>query len=185
MNATELLADWLNDISRGIHRAIEKMPPEQLAWQPDAEANSIGVTVWHIARWLDILAVQAINGKRAEEEQWFTRGWAKKTTYDPRGIGLNGLGAVTGYSLDDVKAIPHLSAEELLVYLDQVSELLHSRLLKLTDDDFARPLPSLGGTRVRTLYEWMKGIMQGGLAHLGEIVALKLIYDRAHKKEST
>ncbi len=69
MTDVELLASWLDDLSRSLHRTVDKMPPEQLAWQPDAEANSIGVTVWHMARWLDALAVIGIDSCDALEQQ--------------------------------------------------------------------------------------------------------------------
>ena len=183
MTDVELLVDWLNDLGSYVHRALDKIPPEQLAWQPDAEANSIGVTVWHMARWLDILSVVAIDNRGAEQELWFTRGWAEKTKYDPRGIGANGLGAVTGYSHAEVKAIPVLSAEDLRAYYDQVSDAVKPKLTQLNANDFARPMATLDGEGKLSLYEWTKGIVQGCFGHIGEIFAMRAMYRRAHKME--
>ena len=184
MTDVELLAEWLDDLASYVHRALDEMSPEQLAWQPDAEANSIGVTVWHMARWLDILGVMGIDGKDADQEQWFTRGWAEKTRYDPRGIGTSGLGAVTGYLQAEVRAIPAQSPGDLLAYYDQVSQALQPKLLQLTSQDFARPMKSLGADKPLSLYEWTKGIVQGCFGHIGEIFAIRAMYKRAHRAET-
>src|SRR5574341_1401452 len=183
MTDVELLASWLDDLSRATHRAIENMPPDQLAWQSDPEANSIGVTVWHMARWLDALATVAIDGRDAAEQQWFAQGWATKTGYDPRGIGSYGLGTVTGYSLEQVRAIPALAAAELLAYFDQAMQSLRPRILALTPRDFERPAAALGEDQPRSLYQWIRAIMQGCFAHIGEIQALKAMHARAPRAE--
>jgi hypothetical protein len=46
--------------------------------------------VWRCARELDVIAVQAMWGKPAEQEQWHTQGWAAHTGYDPHGHGRQG-----------------------------------------------------------------------------------------------
>lgn len=184
MTDVELLASWLDDLSRGVHRALDKMSPAQLAWQPDSEANSIGVTVWHMARWLDALATLALANCDAREQVWFGRGWAEKTKYDPRGIGSLGLGAVTGYSLQEVKAIPALAADQLLEYFDQALQTLKPKILALTPSDFAQPATALGEKEPRAIYYWIRAITQGCFAHIGEIQALKAMYDRAYRTEA-
>ena len=112
MNDIELLAEWVEDFAHDVRSEIEDLSPEDLAWQTDPQANSIGVTVWHVSRWLDLLTVRALQNRSPEEEQWHTEGWAAKTGYDPRGIGYRGLGAITGYTWEEVQAIPPLSADE-------------------------------------------------------------------------
>src|SRR5260370_30284396 len=105
------------------------LSPTELAWRPDAQGNSIGVTVWHYSRWLDLLVVRFLQNRSAGEEQWHTQGWATRTGYDPRGIGFAGLGAITGYTQEEVAAIPQMSGEELLAYLDQACTVLRQYLL--------------------------------------------------------
>lgn len=184
MTDVELIAEWLNDMERNVHRALEKMPADYLAWQPDSEANSIGVTVWHMARWLDILGTMLIDSQDASQELWFTRGWAEKTKYDPRGIGSNGLGAVTGYSQTEVKAVPAMDAADLLAYYVQVSQALHERFLRLIPADLNRLVNGLGSGAPSSVYTWIKDIMQGCLAHVGEIFAIRAMYKRAHRLEN-
>ena len=147
-----------------------------MTWQPDTEGNSITITVWHFSRWLDLLTVRALENRPPEEEQWQTRGCAQKTGYDPRGIGYQGFGALTDYTQEEVAAIPVLSADELLTYLDQVCEALRQHLLSLPEEALYQPAMGLGGRR--TPYQWIKSILLGSYGHLGEIEALKAMQGR-------
>jgi hypothetical protein len=176
MQGNEILADWITDLARDVREQIQGLSPDELIWQPDVEANSIGVTVWHFSRWLDMIAVRALENRPAEEEQWFTRGWAENTCYDPRGMGYAGLGVLTGYTQAEVAAIPPLSANDLLSYLDQVCEALRSLLLAMPPDALHQVLPGLGGKR--TPYQWVKPILQGCFGHLGEIECLNAMRAR-------
>lgn len=176
MTNIKLITDWLRNLEAGLRHEIEELTVEELSWQPDPEANSIGVTVWHVSRWLDLLTVQALENRPAEEEQWHTRGWAAKTGYDPRGVGYKGYGAVTGYIHEEVAAIPVLSAQEQLTYLSQVVDALCARLDSLPEGALYGPTPGLGGRN--TVYTWIKTLLPGGIGHLGEIAALKAMQSR-------
>ena len=126
MTNVELLNEWLRDLEEGLCHEIRDLTIEELSWQPDPEANSIGVTVWHISRWLDLLKVRVLDSLPPEDELWHTRGWAARTGYDPRGLGYKGYGTVTGYTQEEVAAIPILTADEQLTYLRDVVDALSS-----------------------------------------------------------
>ena len=66
LTANALLAEWVEQFARGVREEIEGLTPEALAWQPRERSNSIGVTVWHCARWLDVIAVQALQNQPAD-----------------------------------------------------------------------------------------------------------------------
>jgi hypothetical protein len=172
----ELIVDWVQAMAADMRGEIEGMSPEELAWQPDPEANSIGVTVWHVCRWLDLLTVQILEGRPAEEEQWHTRGSREQTGYDPRGIGLRGFGAISGYTLEEVAAVPSLTATEHTTYLTQVCDALCERLNAMPEGDLHQPTLGLGGKR--TPYQWVKILLPGCFGHLGEIAALKAMRSR-------
>jgi hypothetical protein len=180
MKNVELIADLVAYLARSVRQEVAGMSEEELTWQPDAEGNSIAITVWHFSRWLDLLTVRAFENRPPEEEQWQTRGWAKKTGYDPRGIGYQGFGALTGYTQEEVAAVPVLSADELLTYLDQVCEALQQHLLLLPEEALYQPAMGLGGRR--TPYQWIKSILLGSYGHLGEIEALKAMQGRAQAR---
>ena len=179
MTSVELLADLVTTLANGIHKEVAGLSVPELTWQPEDEGNSIGVTVWHISRGLDVLKVRFLEQQQALAEQWYTQGWAGKTAYDPRGIGTGGLGILSGYTQEEVTAIPVLSAEELLAYLDQVSDALCQYLLSLPEEMLSQSTMFLGERL--TAYQVIKEILLGCVGHLGEIEALKALQTRAKR----
>ena len=180
MTSVEMLADLVTTLSKGIHKEVAGLSVPELTWQPDAQGNSIGVTVWHMSRGLDVLKVRFLEQQQAHAEQWFTQGWARKTAYDPRGMGTGGLGILSGYTQEEVAAIPVLSAEELLAYLDQVSDALCQYLLSLPEAMLSQSSMFLGARL--TAYQVIKEILLGCVGHLGEIEALKALQTRAKRR---
>jgi hypothetical protein len=171
LSSPELLALWVDDFARGMREEIGELSPEALAWQPRPQSNGIGVTVWHCARWLDVITAQALRGLPADQELWHTQGWAARTGYDPRGHGQAGLGAITGYTWDEVLEIPLLPAADLLAYLDQAAGALAAQLRTLTPEQLQMPAPGFNGRR--SVYRWVAPFLQGCFGHLGEVEALK------------
>jgi hypothetical protein len=179
MQGTELYADLIATLTAGIHGEIGELSPQELDWQPDAEGNSIGVTVWHVSRWLDVTA-RVFQERPPEEELWLTQGWAERTGYKPQGIGYRGLGALTGYTQPEVAAIPHLSATDLLAYLDQSSEALQAYLLALPSfEPLRQPVAGWGRETPVIKQDLLKVVFMGCAGHLGEIKALRAMMKRA------
>jgi ketosteroid isomerase-like protein len=177
MTSVEMLADLVATLANGIHKEVTGLSVSELTWRPDIQGNSIGVTVWHCCRGLDVLKVQFLEQQQALAELWFTQGWARKTAYDPRGTGTGGLGILSGYTQEEVAAIPVLSAEELLAYLDRVSDALCQYLLSLPEGALSQSTMFLGESL--TAYQVIREILLGCVGHLGEIEALKALYTRA------
>jgi hypothetical protein len=178
VNDIELLAELIDELARDLRPEIQALTVQELAWQPGPESNSIGVTLWHIARGLDLLATRVLQGKPAEEELWHTRGWREKTGYDPRGVGYGGWGVLTGYTWEDVQAIPQLAAEELLTYLDEVCTVVTAQIRTLTSETARQPAATLMDGRL-SYYRWIKEFYKGFQAHVGEIMALKALMKKA------
>lgn len=176
MRDIDLLADWINDLNQGIREQLAELTEGELQWQPDPGGNSIGETVWHCARWLDVLNVQLLQNQPAEWELWHVDGWRERTGYDPRGIGYRGVGAITGYTRQEVEALPKLSAGELAEYTDRVCVALRDQLLNMPEGAPEQTAPGLK-TRA-TAYAWIKDLMQGCFGHLGEIHALRAMQER-------
>jgi hypothetical protein len=176
MTDVEVLADILADFVKTAHTEVEGLSPEALTWKPDPGANNIAITAWHFARWMDILGTRILQDRAAEDEQWFVRGWAEKTGYDPRGIGHLGLGAITGYSLQEAAAVPELSASELLTYLTEAFAIVEPQLRPMPSEMLYKPVP--GKVVEGTTYNWLKRLIRGFLGHIGEIQALKAMQAR-------
>jgi DinB family protein len=172
MRDTELMAKWFEDVGARVRERIKGLDEDALEWRADDRGNNVRETVWHMARWIDVL-IRVLGGTQPSTERWFTDGWAQRTSYDPRGIGDDGLGALTGYTFEEVLRVPRLTATELVRYLDSVIGPLAQRLRGLPDDEAA-------ARAVRRA----TGILQGCLGHVGEIDALLAIRERSAQRAS-
>jgi hypothetical protein len=172
MRDTELMAKWFQDVGARVREQIGSLDEDALEWRADDRGNNVRETVWHMARWIDLLT-RVLDGTQPSTERWFTDGWAQRTGYDPRGVGDSGLGTMTGYTFEEVLKIPRLDATELIRYLDSVVGPLAQRLRALPDDEAA-------ARSVRRV----TGILQGCFAHVGEIDALLAIRERSAQRAS-
>lgn len=71
----DTLVAMLRDLIRDVGKEVRDLDTDALTWQPHPKANSVGVTVWHLARWFDLLAHRIFRGLDASEELWHRDGW--------------------------------------------------------------------------------------------------------------
>lgn len=183
MQDVELYADLISSIVQWARHLVGELSAEELAWQPDAEGNNIAVTIWHFSRWFDVTA-RVLQNRPREEELWLTRGWAERTGYNPQGIGYLGLGTVTGYTVQEVAAVPLLSAQDLLAYLEQVcAELCVFLDSSASLEALRQPLPDIRmpGQKFETKRQLLQNIIMGSCGHMGEAEALKAMMRRAKR----
>ncbi len=176
MNANDVLIDVLEDNRRRLLRAVEVMPGELLGWRPEPGANSILVTIWHMARILDVFLNRQALGQAPDGECWFKNGWAVRTRYDPRGLGLDGFGMLTGYSREDVEAMPALNKDLVLGYLNEVYDTVNLYLAATPFDTLQVTAPGFDGKY--SLYQCIQMAMLDNVRHLGEIFAIKSSWER-------
>ena len=180
MNANDVLIDLLADNRRRLGRVFDVINDQCIHWKPDLESNNIAVTVWHMARIFDVFLTQLARGASAEEECWFRGGWSERTDYDPRGIGQNGWGMLTGYTLAEAANVPQLSRKQLLEYLDEVYDTVRAYL---TNTPMERLLtPSAGFEGRYTKYQCVQMALLDNVRHLGEIYAIRARWDRENKE---
>jgi hypothetical protein len=160
MNEIDVLAELYEDIVRDLGPEILLLTAGELAWQPGPRANPIGVTVWHIARGMDFLVTRLMQQKGAEDEIWHRNAWRERTGYDPRGLGYGGWGVLTGYSWDEVLAIPRLGAAELMEYLEQSELALVEQLRTFTPETIHLPAQAMLGGKL-TYFRWVKEFYKG------------------------
>lgn len=183
MTDKEILLDLLDNFADALPWTIQSLLPATLCWQPDIEANNIGVTVWHIGRSFDVLKVRILQNRPYTEEVWHTHGWATKTGYDPRGIGFAGWGTLARFTRANVALIPLLTVEDLLPYFQQAKDALHSYVVAMAVDTLYQPpagWPALSVTPYQpaTAYVCIRNILLDTREHLGEIKALKAMWER-------
>jgi hypothetical protein len=172
-----MLADLIGTFGGLMHLRIDPLDEDAFNWRPDPGGNTIAHTVWHVSRWMDVLAVFVLQGRPHEDEQWFARGWRDRYGYDPRGIGHEGFGVITGYTLDEVNAIPRMDKAGVVAYFDQTIAAFREQISSMTDESLQLAAP--GGPGGRVAYQWIKAILTGELGHVGEIEALVAMRARA------
>lgn len=181
MNANDVLIDILEDNRRRLHRLLNTLPEECLSWKPEEDANSIAVTIWHMARIFDVFLTLQTQGCPPDEENWFRHGWAEQIGYDPRSLGLNGWGMLTGYTQSEVAAIPPLTRKLIVGYLndvyDSVKELLENTPIENLQ------MPGAGFDGKYTKYQCIQMPLLDNVRHLGELFAIKASWDRTQKRD--
>jgi hypothetical protein len=180
MSANDVIIDLLEDNRRRLHRVLEQTCDACLHWTPDAEANSIAVTVWHMGRLFDVFFTQQAKGEPAENECWIRLGWAERTGYDPRGIGRDGWGSVNGYTQAEVAAIPRFPTDQLLAYFDDVHDTVKQYVQETPMAELQTP--GVGFEGKFSKYQCIQMALMDNARHLGEIFALKNMWGRQQDK---
>jgi hypothetical protein len=180
MNANDVLIDLLEDNKRRLHRKLSNMSDDCVLWKPEVEANNIAVTVWHMARIFDVFLTQQAKGDLAEEECWFRYGWVEQTGYDPRGIGQNGWGMLTGYTQEEVAGVPQLTKDQVLEYLDKVYDTVKEYLANMSMEKLQMPGAGFDGRY--TKYQCIQMALLDNVRHLGEIFAIEARWNRYVKQ---
>jgi hypothetical protein len=182
MNANDVIIDLLEDNRRRLRRVLGQIDAACLHWSPEPGANSIGVTVWHMGRLFDVFFTQQALGEPSARECWFSKGWAEKSGYDPRGIGSDGWGSVNGYTSEQVAAIPRFSKAQLLAYFDDVHNTVKTYVSHTPIEELLTPGASFQGRFSK--YQCIQMALMDNARHLGEIFALKAMWERRFGPEA-
>jgi hypothetical protein len=175
-SVNDVLIDLLDDNRRRLGRTLDRLDPAALHWRPDPGTNSVALTVWHMGRLMDVFLTRMARAEAAEEERWFREGWVERTRYDPRGIGRDGWGSLNDYTQQEVDAVPRLTAEDSLSYLDGVYSVVRAYLAETPNSELQRPAPGFDGRFTR--YQCVQMALMDNVRHLGEIMALKARWER-------
>jgi Protein of unknown function (DUF664) len=168
MTSAELLVDAFGRIRGVVHRVVDDLTPEQLAFRVDPEANSIAWLVWHLTRIQDDHVADVAQA----EQVWTSQGWVERfgLQFDPRDTGY-------GHRADEVGAVQVDSGELLVGYYDAVHEQTIRYVERLGDADLARivdrswdPPVSLGVRLVSVLAD--------DLQHAGQAAFVRGILQR-------
>ena len=129
MTSAELLVDAFARIRQVVHRVVDGLEPEQLAFRVDPDANSIAWLVWHLTRIQDDHLADAAQS----EQVWISQGWVERfgLPFDPRDTGY-------GHRADEVAAVRVPAGELLVGYYDAVHQQTTRSVGRLGDADLAR-----------------------------------------------
>jgi len=176
MRDIDMMIDLLEAQYNGMNRDVAELEDATVHWRPDPAANSIGLTIWHLGRVADFVLSKRIEGREPDQQRWFRNQWVEKTGYDPSGIGAGGMGILTGYDQAEVTAVPVMSVDDLLGYYNEVYEDLLDHLKGLPDGGLDTAVPGEG--EQKSVYFWCRVILIDATRHLGEIQALKAMWQR-------
>lgn len=128
MTLNEFIVDALEKENGFLLEALDGLGPEELAWQPAADANSIGWILWHMVRvedmWIQFFA-------QFQTELWETEGWHEKFGLPTRDNGF-------GHTAEQVNNFPALDLSEFLRYRAAVRQATLAYLDTLTPEDMER-----------------------------------------------
>src|SRR5215472_13599627 len=114
MTSADLLIDAFSRVHDAVHQAVMGLTPQQLAFQPYPEGNSIAWLVWHLSRIQD----DHVAGVTGAKQVWESGDWAPRFGL-PSGSMEHGY----GYTPVQVAAITVDSAEVLTANYAAIHEI--------------------------------------------------------------
>ena len=128
MTLNEFIVDALDKENGFLLEALDGLGPDELAWQPASDANSIGWILWHMVRvedmWIQFFA-------QFQTELWETEGWHEKIGLPTRDNGF-------GHTAEQVNNFPGVDLGEFLRYRASVRQATLAYLDTLTPEDMER-----------------------------------------------
>lgn len=156
MRFNEALIYSFDQLRDTIHRTVDGLDVQALAWRPDPEANSIGWLVWHLTRVQDdhIAEIAGV------EQVWVAGRWAERF-----GLPADYTDIGYGHSADEVAAIAPQEPAVLGEYHDDVADMTMRALESL--DDFDRIIDRSFDPPV-TVGVRLMSVTSDTLQHLGQ-----------------
>ncbi|MGA3148758.1 MAG: DUF664 domain-containing protein [Acidimicrobiales bacterium] len=167
MTSTDLLVDSFQRIRDAVYPAVSGLSPEELAFRPDSESNSIAWLVWHLTRIQD----DHVAGLYGSEQVWTAGGWADR-------FGLSLDIADTGYGHDpEAVAAVTADANMLLGYFEAVHERTLRFLGSVLEPDLSRVVDERWDPPV-TMSVRLVSIIADDLQHVGQAAYVRGIVQR-------
>jgi hypothetical protein len=171
MQIRDVLLDAFGRIDEGMRQTLQGLTPEQLAFRPHDEANSIGWLAWHLTRVED----DHMSDLAGRPEAWVADGWHRRfdKPADEEDTGF-------GYSSAQVAAFRPSSAALLLEYFAAVHARTREYLRGVEPADLDRELdepqwdpPVTAG--VRTV-----SVIDDCLQHVGQMAYVRGLIEKRH-----
>jgi hypothetical protein len=167
MTSMDVLVDAFERIRDFVHPAVNGLTPEELAFRPDSESNSIAWLVWHLTRIQDD-HVAELDGR---EQVWTAADWVGRFALplDP---------SDTGYGHDpDMVASVQSDAPRLIGYYEDVHAKTLTFVRSLDEADLARVVDSSWDPPV-TLTGRLVSVIADDLQHVGQAAYVRGIVQR-------
>ncbi len=167
VTSAELLIDAFDRIRGVVHRAVEGLAADELAYRPDEGANSIAWLVWHLTRIQD----DHVAGPAGTDQVWTSAGWAQRfgLPFEPRATGF-------GHRAADVAAV-RVDGDLLTGYHDATHERTVAYVGTLTDDDLPRIVDRNWDPPV-TLGVRLVSVVSDDLQHAGQAAYVRGLVEK-------
>jgi uncharacterized damage-inducible protein DinB len=169
MTSADLLLDAFGRVRETVYDAAIGLTPQQLAFRPAPDANSIAWLVWHLTRIQD----DHVAGVTQTDQVWTSGGWAPRFGF-AEGSRDTGYGHTSG----QVAAVQAESAEVLTAYYDAVHERTIRYVATLTDADLPRIVDERWDPPV-TLAVRLISVISDDLQHAGQAMYLRGIIENS------
>lgn len=168
MTAADLLVDAFGRIEEVVGNTLDGLSPDDVAFRPDDDSNSIAWLIWHLTRIQD----DHVADVAGHEQVWTERGWSERFDL-PFEVSATGY----GHSADDVARVRVASVDLLLGYLEDVHERTVAYLRTLRDADFDRVVDERWDPPV-TLGVRLISVISDDLQHAGQAAYVRGLLER-------
>jgi uncharacterized damage-inducible protein DinB len=167
VTSADLLEDAFGRIHGVVHRAVEGLTPEALAYRVDPDANSIAWLIWHLTRVQDDHVAEVAGA----EQVWTSKGWTDRFAlpFPPAATGY-------GHTSSEVAAV-RADAGLLTGYHDAVHEQTIRYVQGLHDADLDRVVDTSWDPPV-TLGVRLVSVISDDLQHAGQAALIRGVLQR-------
>ncbi|MDQ2836209.1 MAG: DinB family protein [Actinomycetota bacterium] len=162
MTVTDILTDAFGRIRELVTVTAADLSPQQLAFRPNEQANSIGWLIWHLTRVQDDHLADAAG----TEQVWTSQGWYDRfeLPFEP---------AATGYGQDREEVAAVTATTDLLTgYHEAVYRRTVEYLSGLAEADLGRVVDESWDPPV-TLGARLVSVLSDDLQHVGQAAYLR------------
>ena len=167
MNIDAVLADAFTRVRELVPTVVGGLDETDLAWRPDADANSISWLVWHLTRVADDHVAEVAG----TEQVWTAGGW-----YDRFGLPFPPRAHGYGHSSADVAAV-RVPADLLAGYHDAVAAAVLAHVVTLAPDDLDRVVDERWDPPV-TLGVRLVSVVSDTMQHVGQAAYVRGLLER-------
>lgn len=170
MNCTDVLLDGFGRLPETLRVCLEGLSPDQLAFRPAEQANSIGWLAWHLTRVQD----DHVADLAGRPQAWLEGGWHAR--FDrPADEDDTGF----GHSAEEVARLRPASAQLLLEYYAAVHARSLEYLRSLSCDDLDRVLDEPWDPPV-TVGVRLVSVLGDCLQHIGQMAYVRGLLEARH-----
>ena len=102
----DIYREMVEEMSERLAQEIAPLTEAQIANRPGPKLNPIGFILFHVLRAWERDLNHLILGQLPMEDTWHRLGLSDETGFEPTGTGYQGWGNGTGYSDEEVDALP-------------------------------------------------------------------------------